>query len=106
MKKSMDEQHEEGKADAVLSYIPFLCFIPLFKPNINEFAKKHIKQGLLLLVIEITALVFLIDIVSKIFWTFILITCLIFALIGISKALTGKEMEIPFVGNIFKKYEI
>ena len=104
--KNIQKQIEEGKIDALLSYIPFLCFIPLFKRNINQFAKKHVKQGLLLLIIEIIALFFLIEVVSKIFWSFVLISCFSFALIGISKVIAGKEMKIPFVGNIFEKYDI
>ena len=104
--KNNEEQIEEGKVDAVLSYIPFLCFIPLFKSNLNNFAKKHVKQGLLLLIVEIIALFFLIDFVNEIFWTFVLIACCIFALAGISKSLAGKSMKIPFIGNIFEKYNI
>lgn len=97
---------DEGITDAVLSYIPFLCFIPLFKSNLNDFAKKHVKQGLLLLIIEIVALFFLIDFVNGIFWTLILIGCLLFSVIGISKSLSGKEMKVPFIGTIFEKYDI
>jgi len=104
--KNIEEQVEEGKTDAILSYIPFLCFIPLFKSNLNDFAKKHVKQGMLLLIIEITALFFLVDMVNDIFWTMVLIGCLGFALIGISKSRAGKEMKIPYIGTIFEKYDI
>lgn len=104
--KNLEEQVEEGKTDAILSYIPFLCFIPLFKSNLNDFAKKHVKQGLLLLVVEIIALFFLVDMVNDIFWTLVLIGCLVFVLIGISKSRAGKEMKIPYIGTIFEKYDI
>ena len=71
--KNLEEQIEEGKADAILSYIPFLCFIPLFKSNITDFAKKHVKQGLLLLIIEIIALFFLVDLVNlEVLWRILL----------------------------------
>ena len=50
---------EEGKAGAILGYIPFLCFIPLIMMKDNKFAVKHGKQGLLLLLIELLAFVFL-----------------------------------------------
>ncbi len=104
--KSINSQIEQGKTDAILSYIPFLCFIPLFKSNLTDFAKKHTKQGLLLLIVEIIALFFLVDIVNDIFWTLVLIGCGIFALTGIIKSLSGKEMKIPFIGTIFEKYDI
>ena len=104
--KNTKIQIEEGKIDAVLSYIPFLCFIPLFKSNLNHFAKKHVRQGLLLLFIEIIALFFLVDFFNNIFWTLVLIVCSLFSLAGISKSLKGKDMKIPLIGNIFEKYDI
>jgi len=102
----IDPINDESKILAVLSYIPFLCFIPLFKSNINNFTKKHLKQGLLLLIIEVIALFFLIEIFSKIFWSFILFMCFGFAIIGILTALSGKEIKIPAIGTIFEKYDI
>lgn len=104
--KNKEKNAEEGKVDAVLSYVPFLCFIPLFKSDLNDYAKKHVKQGLLLLIIEIMALFFLVDKINDIFWTLVLVVCLIIALVGISRALAGKTMKIPFIGNIFEKYDI
>ncbi|MDZ7335984.1 MAG: hypothetical protein ONB32_12585 [candidate division KSB1 bacterium] len=103
-KEIRDDQTE--KADAALSYIPFLCFISFFKSDLTDFAKRHAKQGMILLLIEVVALFFLIDIVSKIFWSVILIACGIIALMGIAKSLSGKEMKIPIIGYIFDKYEI
>jgi len=94
------------KADAAISYIPFLCFVSFFKTGLTDFAKRHAKQGMVLLFIEIVALIFLIDIISKIFWMLILITCFVISLVGISRSLSGKEMKIPVVGYIFDKYEI
>lgn len=97
---------DEGKIYSILSYIPFLCFIPLFKSELPEMAKKHVKQGMILLIIEITALIFLIDAVSKAFWSLILIFCLITAFIGIIMAMAGKDWKIPVIGNFLKKYDI
>jgi len=106
-KNQKNDQHSrKDRIDAVLSYIPFLCFISLFKPDLDDFAKRHAKQGLLLLIIEIIALLFLVDLINDIFWTIILIACLIFAMVGVLKAMAGKEMKIPFIGNIFEKYDI
>ena len=100
------DKNNNGRIYAILSYIPFLCFVPLFKTNISSFAKHHVKQGLLLLIIEIIALLFLIDFISKLFWTIILIICLIVSLIGIFLSIAGKTFKIPFIYNLFKKYDI
>ena len=105
-KEYFNNQIDEGRIYAILSYIPFLCFIPLFKSNINNFAKKHVKQGLLLLFIEIISLLFLIESFSRAFWTLVLLVCFAIAVIGILKSIAGKEMKIPVIGNFFEKYDI
>lgn len=102
----MEKQLNEGRIYSIFSYIPFLCFISLFKSNIPTSAKKHVKQGMLLLIVEIIALIFLIDAVSKAFWTLILILCLLIAIIGIIMAIRGKDWKIPVIGNLFEKYDI
>lgn len=92
---------------AVLSYIPFLCFIPIFNfHNLDEFSKKHTKQGFLLLIVEFTALIFLIEFISKVFWIIILFFCLLLSVIGVFRVLFKTEFKIPFIGSIFEKYEI
>ncbi len=97
---------EEGKPAAILAYIPFMCFIPLLKMRENRFALEHGKQGLILFVIEIIALVFLIPKISDLFWGAIIIFCLIFALAGMVLALQGKKWRIPFIGDLADKIKI
>ncbi len=104
--KTEPRYHSKEKADAALSYIPFLSFVTFFKNDLTDFAKKHAKQGMVLLIIEVTALFFLIDVISKIFWTLILIICFVVSLIGISKSLSGKEMKIPILSYFLDKYDI
>ena len=105
LKKTQKNSHL--KIYAILCYIPFLCIFPLLNlNNLDDFSKKHAKQGLLLLLAEFISLLFLIDFVSNLFWSLTLIFCLIFALIGIVKAATNKIWKIPVIGNIFEKYDI
>ena len=97
---------EEGKAAAILGYIPFLCFIPLIKMNDNPFALKHGKQGLLLFFIEILAVFFMFDFISNLFWGMVLIVSAGIAVVGILYAVQGKIFEIPFIGEWAKKINI
>lgn len=101
-----DEQIEEGKAAAVLAYIPFLCFVPLVKMRHNPFARHHGKQGLLLLFIEIIAVIFYLPMIARHFWPFILILCLLAALLGVLEALQGHRWKIPFIGDLAEKLKI
>ena len=97
---------EEGRVLAIISYIPFLCFIPLLSSQKNEFINKHSKQGLALLIIEVISLLFLIDFFSKIFWIIVLLSCVLLAIIGTLKALYGKTWHVPYLGKLLEKYEI
>ncbi len=100
------DEIEEGKPAAILAYIPFMCFIPLIKMRENRFALEHGKQGLILFVLEIIALIFLIPKISDLFWGAIIIFCLIFALAGMLLALQGKKWRIPFLGDLADKMKI
>lgn len=106
--KDQEEQKmiEEGKTAAIFGYIPFLCFIPLIKMKDNPFALKHGKQGLILFLIEIIAVVFLLPKISDLFWTAVLILCLVFVLLGILYVLQGKTWKIPYIGDLAEKLKI
>ncbi len=97
---------EEGKAGAILGYIPFLCFIPLVMMRDNKFAVKHGKMGLILFLIEIVAVVFLFPGISDFFWRLILILCAIIAIVGIIHSLQGKEFRLPYVSDLADKFKI
>ena len=45
-------QSEEGRMAAIMSYIPFLCFVPLLNMKDNKEAQFHAKQGVMLFLIE------------------------------------------------------
>lgn len=96
---SEEEMIEEGKAAAILGYVPFLCFVPLIKMRHNKFAFRHGKQGLVLLFIEILAIFFMFDIISNLFWGILLILSVGSAVFGILYSLQGKEFTIPFIGE-------
>ena len=103
-----DEQAliEEGKAAAILGYIPFLCFVPLLKMRDNPFALKHGKQGLLLFLIEVVAVFFLFEVISDTFWSLVLIIAAGVAVVGILYSVQGKEFSIPYIGWLADKFKI
>jgi len=97
---------EEGKAAAILGYVPFMCFVPLVKMRDNPFAVKHGKQGLILFFIEIIALIFILPKISDIFWGMMILLCLGSAVAGVIYALQGREWKIPFIGDLADKIKI
>jgi len=104
--ETLAQEIEEGKAAAILAYVPFMCFVPLVKMRQNQFALKHGKQGLILFLVEIVALIFLLPKISDLFWGFVIIACLALALAGILYAVQGREWKIPFLGDLADKFRI
>jgi uncharacterized membrane protein len=110
---SLDENKDEfgqgeGEKDrvviaAVLSYIPFLCLIPLLQMRDNKQARFHSKQGLILFLIELLALLFLIPGLSGMFWKTIIIIALGASVAGIIFGIQGKSYKLPFIGDIADK---
>jgi uncharacterized membrane protein len=105
-KEKEKEMREEGKAAAILGYVPFMCFVPLIKMKDNPFAVKHGKQGLILFIIEIIAVVFLLPKISDLFWGMVIVLCLASAVSGIYFAVQEKDWKIPFIGDLAEKIKI
>jgi uncharacterized membrane protein len=105
-KEKENEMIEEGKAAAILGYVPFMCFVPLIKMKDNPFAVKHGKQGLILFFIEIIAIIFLLPKISGLFWGMVILLCLACAVAGILFAIQGKDWKIPFIGDLADKIKI
>jgi len=97
---------EEGKAAAILGYIPFMCFVPLVKMKDNPFALRHGKQGLVLFIIEIIAVIFLLPKISDLLWSVVIMLCLAAAVAGIIFSLQGQDWKIPFIGDLANKLKI
>ena len=97
---------DEGKAAAMLGYIPFMCFVPLIKMRDNPFAFRHGKQGLVLFIIEIVAVIFLLPKISDLLWSAVIVLCLAAAVAGIIFSLQGQDWKIPFIGDWADKLKI
>ncbi len=93
---------------SVLAYIGPLVLIPFLTSKEDPFVKFHIKQGLVLLVIEIAVMV----IGNMLMWFLypvigiINIALLILSIFGIVNAIQGKEKDVPLVGQFSKHVNI
>lgn len=104
--RSQDILSDESRMASILSYIPILCFIPLLNMKENKEAQFHARQGVLLFLIELAALIFLIDTVSKFVFKAILIGAIALSVAGIYFALQGKPFKIPFIGDMADKTKL
>ena len=103
----------DNKIMAVLAYIGILFLVPLLAAKDSKFARFHTNQGVVLLIAEI-ALGFIVGVVSAVLLAispiFVILTSLIsfaasaislvFVVIGIINAATGKAKELPLIGSI------
>jgi len=94
---------DRGVIAALLSYIPFLCLIPLIQMRDNEQARFHSRQGLLLFLIELLAVLFLIPGISGMVWKAVLIIALGASVAGIVFGIQGKKYKLPVIGDIADK---
>ena len=101
-----EQEIEEGRAAALLAYVPFMCFVPLLKMRHNRFALRHGKQGLVLFLVEILALIFYIPFVSRHFWAFVLILALLTSVYGIFQVLQGRDWKLPYLGDFAEKIRL
>jgi len=97
---------DRGVIAAILAYIPFLCLIPLIQMRDNEQARFHSRQGLLLFLIELLAILFLIPGISRMVWTAVLIVALGAAIAGIIFGIQGKKYRLPIIGDFAEKMKI
>ena len=94
---------EEGRLAAIMSYIPFLCFIPLLNMKENKEAHFHARQGVILFLIELIAVIFLIDGVSDLVFKGVLLIGLGLSAAGIYFALQGRNYRLPIVSDLAEK---
>lgn len=94
-----------NRSMAVLAYLSVLVIVPLVSGAKNDtFVKFHVKQGLVLLAIEIAGWViaFLLGgFVLFLFWP----ASVVLSVIGIINAATGKMKEIPLVGGFASSFK-
>ncbi len=89
----------------VLAYLSLLIIIPYVTSKDDPFVKFHIKQGLILVIIEIAAMV-LGSFLWQLWGIFQLVNLaiLILAIIGIVNVINKKQTELPLVGSLAKNF--
>lgn len=99
-------QTDEGRLAAVMSYIPFLCFVPLLSMRHNEEARFHARQGIILFLIEALAVLFLFDRISDFVFTTILIVAVAFSIAGIYFGMQGRNYRLPIISDLADKTKL
>lgn len=100
-KPPMNEEQDiqQNKIWALLSYFGVLCLIPLLLKKDSKFAQFHAKQGLVMFIIEFFLWIPIIGWLAAIAMIFIWIMAVI-------KTLQGQYWKAPIIGDIAEKINI
>ena len=97
---------EEGRMAAIMAYIPILCFVPLLNMRENKEARFHARQGVMLFLVELVAVLFLVDGVSDFVFRAVLIIAIALSVGGIVLALQGRSYKLPIIGDLADKTKL
>ena len=95
----------------VLSYLGPLVIVSYLVAKDNPFVRFHIKQGLVLLTIEVAIWILRMS-VGPMFWNFwwifnlLNLATLVLSVIGIIAVIQKKETSLPFVGSYSRYFNI
>lgn len=97
----------EQFAYGVLSYLSILCLIPVFMKKEDDFIKFHMKQGLMLLIIEAAAvLIGIIPLLGGLVMMLASLVCGLLSLAGIVQVLMGNKWAMPVISEWAEKFKI
>lgn len=94
---------DDRRMASIMAYIPFLCFVPLLSMSDNKEVRFHARQGVFLFIIELLAVLFLVDAISNLFFKGILIFAAALSVAGLIFAVQGKMQKLPIVGDLIEK---
>ena len=91
---------------AILAYLGILILVPFLSEAKNDpYVKFHIKQGLALIIVEVAGLIIIaIPVLGWFLSPILWLASLIFVIIGIMNASSGKTKELPVIGSIARSF--
>lgn len=90
---------------ALMSYLGILCLVPLIVNKEDELVHFHARQGLVLWIWSVLALIFLqLPGIGKILFSTSVMAILVCSLVGIVAVLLGKAWKIPLVHSVSKVF--
>ena len=98
---------EKNTLMGVLCYLGPLVIIPLIVAKDDAFVKYHVKQGLVLLVIEVV--VYALGMFMWQLWALyqlVNLATFILSIVGIINVVQGQEKELPVIGQFGRSFKI
>lgn len=95
---------DENKVMAALSYLGVLVFVPLLVKKEDPFVRWHVKQGLVILVGGVIALLAVawVPVIGNLLFLLLMVV----DIIALVQALLGRRWVIPVIGQLAEKFRI
>lgn len=107
MTKTKNNQQSDKKIFAILSYFWVLSLLPFILNIKDEYVIKHAKQGLVLFIAEIALyLIAVVPILGWIISSIGTVVAVVLSIVGIIKAASDQEWEVPYIGKYGKKINL
>ena len=102
-----DQVVKDGKVLAIFAYLGILFLIPLLAGKDNKFALHHGKQGLIIFLAWIAAMVIgIIPFIGWILVPFLMLALVVISIIGIVQVLQGNYWKAPLIYQLSQKFKI
>ncbi len=95
---------EDERLYAMLAYLTVLVFVPLLTRRDDPYVYFHVKQGLVLLIGMVIALIAAAWVPQLGSLLFVLLLAV--DVIGLVQALLGRRWKIPLIGTIAQKFDV
>ena len=95
---------DESKLLAALSYVGVLVLVPLLVRRDDAFVRWHAKQGLVLLIGMVMALLAVVWV--PVIGNVLFLVLLVVSVIGLVQALLGRRWKIPIIGQVADSFRI
>ena len=95
---------DESRLYAALSYLFILVLVPLFMKRDDAFVMYHAKQGLVVMVGYVLAMIAVnwVSIIGNLLWLVLMIV----SVVGVIQAAQGKRWRIPVISDIADKFSL
>ncbi len=92
---------------AVLAYLWILCLVPVFLKKTDAFVRFHVRQGLMLFIVEVgIGIISIVPVFGGIIAVLGILICGILSLTGIVQVLMGNRWKMPVIGEWAEKINV
>ncbi len=92
---------------AILAYLWILCLVPVLMKKEDEFVRFHVRQGLVLFIVEVAlGIIGILPFVGPLVYMLGMLVCGLVSVAGIVQVLKGNKWKMPVISDWANKIKI